>query len=176
MTLNFHPDGLGFGVNVLQRLVDEDYHSQFRTETSNGSLSAYPGGERWEWESRMFGGAYDNAPAFDRPKYGALNDQNNPYGASPRFGSCHLRLRPSVLQRCTFCYPDSYLEPQHFGIANRMNLLNRLDQDRTKAKMDPLDLYVEAHVHGPLRMANDVEAIVLDPSFRGTEIASVASK
>src|SRR5689334_3856006 len=33
------------------------------TGTSNGGLTAYPGGGRWRWESRMSGGAYDDAPA-----------------------------------------------------------------------------------------------------------------
>jgi hypothetical protein len=33
---------------------------------------------------------------------------------------------------------------------------------------DPLDDYIEAQVHGPVRLDADVEALVLDPSFRGT--------
>ena len=37
-----------------------------------------------------------------------------------------------------------------------------------------LDDYVEAHVHGGLTLARDVEALVLDPSFRGTEIEEQA--
>lgn len=35
---------------------------------------------------------------------------------------------------------------------------------------DVLDDYIEAHVHGPVRMAQDVEALVLDPCFRGTQV------
>ena len=38
-----------------------------------------------------------------------------------------------------------------------------------------LDNYIEAHVHGPLNTANDVDAVVLDPSFRGTPIADAAA-
>ncbi|MGW4476241.1 hypothetical protein [Nonomuraea sp. NPDC004354] len=26
-------------------------------------MTAHPGGDRWLWESRSFGGAYDEAPA-----------------------------------------------------------------------------------------------------------------
>jgi hypothetical protein len=39
---------------------------------------------------------------------------------------------------------------------------------------DPLDHYVEAHVHGPVLLAQDVEAIVLDPSYRNTEVEALA--
>lgn len=49
------------------------YRSQFETGTSNGGLSAHPGGERWAWESRIFGWAYDEATPTLHPKYGALN-------------------------------------------------------------------------------------------------------
>lgn len=37
-----------------------------------------------------------------------------------------------------------------------------------------LDDYVEAHVHGPVELASDVEAVVLDPCFRGSEIEDQA--
>lgn len=37
-----------------------------------------------------------------------------------------------------------------------------------------MDDYIEAHVHGPLRLDQDVEALVLDPSYLGTDIEAVA--
>ncbi|MGW6928535.1 DUF3626 domain-containing protein [Lentzea sp. NPDC054927] len=154
VTLNFHP-----GRGVLARLArDGVYRSQFETGTSNGGLTAHPGGARWEWESRLFGGAYDDAPPSARPKYGALNHLGLEHGGAPRFGSAHLRLREDVLDRTTFCYPDSVFDPVDFGTAQRFALLGLID-DR-----DPLDNYVEAHVHGPVTL-DDVEALVLDPSF-----------
>ncbi|NGY64992.1 DUF3626 domain-containing protein [Lentzea sp. NEAU-D13] len=48
-----------------------------------------------------------------------------------------------------------------FGTAQRFALIELID-DR-----DPLDNYVEAHVHGPVTL-DDVEALVLDPSFPDT--------
>jgi Protein of unknown function (DUF3626) len=72
--LSFHPDRLVKGIPFLQALGrDRLYRSQFETGASNGGLTAYHGGDRWSWESRMFGGAYDHAPAAERPKYGSLN-------------------------------------------------------------------------------------------------------
>jgi hypothetical protein len=56
VTLNFHPDRLAMGVPIMQALGrDRLYRSQFETGTSNGGLTAYHGGDRWSWESRMFG-------------------------------------------------------------------------------------------------------------------------
>jgi len=52
------------GATVLEHLArDGVYRSQFETGTSNGGLTAHPGGDRWRWEQRIFGHAYDDAPA-----------------------------------------------------------------------------------------------------------------
>jgi hypothetical protein len=161
VTLNFHP-----GRGVLARLAQDGvYRSQFETGTSNGGLTAHPGGARWDWESRLFGGAYDHADPADRPKYGALNHRKLSQGGAPRFGSAHLRLKEHVLDRTTFCYPDSVFDPVDFGTAQHMSLLGLADAD----DRDPLDNYVEAHVHGPVTL-DDVEALVLDPSFPDVEM------
>ncbi|GAB1822859.1 DUF3626 domain-containing protein [Herbidospora sp. RD11066] len=166
VTLNFHPQP-----PVLRALADTGrYHSQFVTGTSNGGLTAHPGGDRWNWESRIFGGAYDHAPADERPVYGALNFRRRIAGAAPRFGSAHFRLNDEVLARTTFCYPDSHFEPTHFGVASRMALIDLAEAD----DRDVLDDYIEAHVHGPVRLDRDVEALVLDPSHRGTDVEAAA--
>ncbi len=166
VTLNFHP-------HFLDRLADDGvYRSQFVTGTSNGGLTAHPGGDRHRWESRIFGGAYDEAPADARPVYGALDFRRRPYGAAPRFGSAHLRLTAAALERATFCYPDSFLEPADFGVASRMRLIALAEADGK----DPLDDYVESHVHGPVVIGRDVEALVLDPSHRGTEVEAAARR
>lgn len=173
LTLNFHPDRLHRGRLLMQALLDEGvYRSQFETGTSNGGLSAFEGGARWLWESRIFGGAYDGAAPDRRPKYGALNYRGYAAGGSPRFGSAHLRLRPGVAARSTFCYPDSVFEPEHFGVAGRMDLIARAMAD----DKDLLDDYIEAHIHGPIRLHEDVEALVLDPCYRGTPIEAIARR
>lgn len=173
ITLNFHPDTLSSGRTTIELLTLEGlYRSQFETGTSNGGLTAYPDGSRWLWESRLFGTYYDDADLSLRPKYGALNYRFDPVGGSRRFGSCHLRLRPHIMARTTFCYPDSHLEPQNFGVADRMALL--VLATRNEQGFDLLDDYIEAHVHGPLLIASDVSAVVLDPSYRGTAVEVAA--
>lgn len=173
VTLNFHPDRQYGGVPILETLAREGlYRSQFETGTSNGGLTAHPGGDRWRWESRIFGGAYDQAPPEERPKYGALNFRRRATGGAPRFGSAHFRLRQEVLERCTFCYPDSVFDPAHFGVVSRMGLIAHA----LAACDDLLDDYIEAHVHGPVCLAEAVEALVLDPCYQGTEIESQANR
>ncbi|SEG69591.1 Protein of unknown function [Actinacidiphila yanglinensis] len=171
VTLNFHPDRAHGDRAILATLAaDGVYRSQFVTGSSNGGLTAYPGGDRWRWESRIFGAAYDDAPPEQRPVYGALNFRRRPTGAAPRFGSAHFRLAGHVLARTTFCYPDSFCEPSDFGVAARMALVALAEADRA----DALDDYVEAQVHRPVRLAEDVEALVLDPCYRGTAVEEQA--
>ena len=167
VNVHFHPDRTFRGEPILTSMIrDGFYRSQFETGTSNGGLTAYSGGDRWRWESRIFGGAYDSASPAERPKYGALNFRRSRIGASPRFGSAFLRLAAHTLARITFCFPDSFFEPENFGIADRMALIPLAES----VPSDPLDGYIEAQTHGPLRFADDVEAIVLDPCYQGTEI------
>lgn len=176
MTLNFHPDRLVAGEPILEMMArDGRYRSQFETGTSNGGLTAHPGGDRWRWESRIFAGAYDDGHAANRPKYGSLNFRGRAIGGSPRFGSAHFRLTAETLARTTFCYPDSYEEPEHFGVASRVSRLVAMAETDDATREEVLDDYVEAHVHGELLLPRDVEALVLDPSYRGTAIEESAA-
>jgi hypothetical protein len=169
VTLSFHPDRS----QLLDALAETgSYLSQFVTGTSNGGLTAHPGGDRWRWESKIFGGAYDDAPAASRPVYGGLNFRHKPAGAAPRFGSAHLRLSAGILPRTTFCYPDSHRDPANFGVATKMSLIELAESD----EQDDLDDYIEAQVHGPVQLDRDVEALVLDPSYRDTAVELTAAR
>ena len=174
ITLNFHPDIAVAGCLVIDRLAaDGIYRSQFETGTSSGGLTAFRGGDRWQWESSIFGGAYDDENPSLRPKYGALNHLGDPFGGSRRFGSAHFRLRSHVRARTSFSYPDSHLEPQNFAVDDVRPLIALANEN--ERSLDPwLDNYIEAHIHGPLVIEEDVEALILDPSFRGTRIDEAA--
>ena len=200
VTVSFHPDRLlADGTTVAQRLATEGvYRSQFETRISNGGLTAHPGGDRDTWEHRMFGGAY--TATTGRPIYGALNLARHPDGASPRFGSSHLRLHPAVSQRATFSHGDSVTEPTTVGtidtfagiwaallaeVAATGQALGLTAETPAawQAKLGAqrtgpgrcLDDYVEAQVHGGLELAGAVEAVVADPSFRGTPTGELLS-
>ncbi len=206
LTLNFHPDRLLRGGRTVAEALDQEgvYRSQFETGISNGGLTAFPGGNRDRWEWTLFGGAYQRPGVrpTERPKYGGLNLLDHPDGACPRFGSCHLRLRPEVLARATFSFGDSHTEPTEFGTLDVFEpvlaalltatadtgvslgmagmdtgtllrtLLHRRERTSCAAGR-ALDDYVEAQVHGELSLARDVEALVVDPSFRGTDVARI---
>lgn len=173
VTINFHPDRYTKeGVPLLISIAkDKRIKSQFESGTSNGGLTAFTGGDRWKWEQNVFGGIYDQSIPSQRPKYGALNYKNFEYGAAPRFGSSYFRLKPEVLERTTFCYPDSFFEPDHFASHEYMEALINLAQTDD---VDDLDAYIEAQIHGELLLLNDVDAIVLDPIYKGTEVEQQA--
>ncbi|KGN36767.1 DUF3626 domain-containing protein [Knoellia subterranea] len=176
VTVHFHPDRFVRNrgdVPILEAMAHDGlYRSQFETGTSNGGLTAHEGGSRWIWESRIFGGAYDREGAESRPKYGSLNFRERRVGGSPRFGSAHFRLSVETLARTTFCYPDSWLDPQHFGVMHRLSALVAMAEVDDQ---EPLDDYIEAQVHGPVRLDRDVEALVLDPCYRGTPVEAMAT-
>ncbi|MFJ5999046.1 DUF3626 domain-containing protein [Streptomyces sp. NPDC092370] len=173
VTMHFHPDRAAGNRPILAQMAhDGVYRSQFVTGTSNDGLTAHPGGDRWRWESRLFAGAYDDAPPDQRPVYGALNHRRDPVGGAPRFGSSYFRLTPEALTRATFCHPDSSAEPSAFGIAGRCSLLELAEA----ADTDLLDNHIEAQIHGPVRFDRDVEALVLDPSYRGTAVEAAAER
>ena len=186
IVLHFHP-GWGFAHGTVLDAIAASgwYRSQWQTGTSNGGLTAHHGGDRWRWESELFEGRYDDSPAEDRPVYGAWNRRDDIYGAAPRFGSAYLRLRPDVNQRATFCWPDSVYQPHAVGGPDKLDELCQLADSRdvdpsllssAPADLpldDPLNDYVEAHVHGGLSVVRDVEAAVLDPTDREVHAATL---
>jgi hypothetical protein len=97
IVLHFHPDRFaGKSTNVAESLLVEGvYRNQFETGLSSGSPTAFPGGERDNWERKLFGGAYhtQGVLASERPKYGSLELVRFPDGPAPRFGSCYFVLR-----------------------------------------------------------------------------------
>lgn len=72
VALHFHPDRLASdGVTIAESLLrDGVYKSQFETAISSGSVSAFAGGARDQWENALFGGAYhiDGVTHWQRPK------------------------------------------------------------------------------------------------------------
>jgi len=169
VTINFHPDRLTADGSPLLLAIagDDQIQSQFETGTSNGGLTAHLGGDRWLWEQRIFAGAYDNSAQELRPKYGAVNFNGLKTGAAPRFGSAFFCLKPHVLERSTFCYPDSVFEPESFATEEFLGALIEL---ATQDNRDILDSYIEAQIHGFVSLAADVQYLALDPVYRSTEI------
>ena len=157
---------------MLASILDQGlYVSQFVTGTSNGGLTAFSGGDRWRWEQRIFGGAYDYVDVQHRPVYGALDLDGDPYGPAPRFGSAYLRLRPETLARATFAYPDSTFGPELFGVADRMGLIADFRRDEVE-NAGRCGLVVETH---PGYVA-EVAEIAAHPEYRGQDVVDLAQR
>lgn len=199
LTLNFHPDRVSRnGSSAAAGLeADGSYRSQWVTGTSAGSRSAISGGERQRFERAFFDGAYESTPVSsgEHPVYGALDLLFDHHGGAPRFGSCFVVLEAHVRERTTLCLGDSHVAPDDVGTfaepssvlcglaeqAGRGELLDRpLGGDvlmqvlegsyRSGCAARDLDGYIEMQVHGGVSLAEDVESIVLDPSFRGSSV------
>lgn len=177
LTINFHPDRLTRdGHTVIEGLASTGrYRNQFEVGYTNGVVSPEPGGLRDRCERAMYGGAYHRPGTRpeERPKYGSLTFDDSPYGGWPRFGSCHLVLKPQVLDRVTVSVGDSVLGPS--WLAGSATAVAAAAAGRT-APSEPrlarrLDGPLEAQVHGPVDLGRDVEAISVDPSFVGTPVA-----
>lgn len=211
VALHFHPDRPDPDLkNVAQAMLEQGmYKSQFETLLSNGSVSAYRGGERDLWEQNMFGGAYqlEGTTNSQRPKYGALNVMLHSDGPAPRFGSCYFLLSPDVSNRCTFTYLDSHQNPaekgtyeqfddilaallqesftRHFAIGEPnltpRKLIDHLLVHLERPFADPSDKepgrnlnhYIEAQIHGDVFLKEDVDMLVADPSFKGTQVGRI---
>ena len=119
IAIHFHPDVVNLeGKSVLENLLEGGvYRNQFETHLSNGLLDPTVGGRRVQWEDMLFGEVYDGSATnmFLRPKYGSLSLMGDPYGPSPRFGSCYLLLKPICMTYSTFCYGDSSQNPSERG-------------------------------------------------------------
>ena len=211
VALHFHPDRLGPDMkSVAESLLDQGvYKSQFETHISNGSVSAYPGGQRDEWENLIFDGAYrrHGTVAGERPKYGSLDLMRCPDGPSPRFGSCYFLLSPAVSRRCTYTYMDSHENPAEKGTYEAFDdilaallkeiflrdyalgirdltprgFVEHLHANLGRKLQDPskllpsrnLNHYIEAQVHGDVRLSEDVDILVADPSFKNTNVGEI---
>lgn len=199
LTVNFHPDRVArSGVTVAEGLARTGrYVSQWVTGISSGARSAFPGGDRHRWEQTLFAHAYAKVDpgSVEFPIYGAWDLLGDPHGGSPRFGSCFLVLADHVRERATICVGDSHAGPTDIGTfdapwcvlaalaeqvdqgsllgapVDQRGLLGLLDDSpvRSIPRRD-LDHYVEMQVHGGIDLRTDVDSIVLDPSFRATEV------
>lgn len=185
LTINLHPDRvLVDGRTTLEALLAEgEVRNQFETGISAGGLDQVMGGARTRWEHAMFGGAYDGAAPYERPRYAGLTLVGEPWGACPRFGSCHLVLRPHLRPRATYTWGDSATVPSATGVWDELGaVVEGAEQDgwaelagRTRAVEELLDVYIEAQVHAPVRLDHDVDKLVLDGSFRDTDLYPVAT-
>ena len=181
LTINFHPDRPARDGRTAAAALAEDgiYRTQFETGISAGGLDSVMNGARSRWERAMFGAAYGGVGAADRPRYGGLDLAGYAAGACPRFGSCHLRLRPQLREHATYSYGDSFTEPTAVGTWDALEPVvaaavaaDMPEVHGRHAGVERLDRYVEAQIHHRVDLRTDVEAVVADPSFRDSSVGA----
>ena len=171
LNVHFHPERLARDGRTVAEglLVHGRLRSQFETGISSGSPTAYAGGERDEWERRLFGAAYhaDGVSDADRPKYGALQVLAHPDGASPRFGSCFFVLREHVAERCSFTFGGS----QEDDALDRAGTLT-VFEPVLAALVDALGRRKGAFGDDQLRLEALVTRLVAAPETQGSEFGT----
>jgi len=175
---------------------DTHYRNQFETNTSGGLLLKEA---RMLWEKRLFGGCYEKAKNFERPKYGVLNVMNDYRGVVKcwQYGESYIILK-DVRLRCTFSPEDSArLKAESLAVldyyAHVLNEYSDAELEETlrvamfkdsallgdsekvsKAK------YKEAQIHGEIAFDRHVERLVAHTRHRdkgqGPRIEAVARK
>lgn len=164
---------------------DTHYRNQFETNTSGGLLKPHV---REKWEKDLFGGQYDKADGFNRPKYGVLNVMNDHRGVvkCKQYGESYLILKDARL-RCTFSpedsanlksdklavldfyahvlleYSDEELK-ETIKVANSTDAAILGDSDRVGAMK-----YKEAQIHGEVCFKSHVARLVVCEKHRGNQ-------
>jgi len=119
----------------------------------------------------------DFAPSM-RPKYGALNYTNYPYGSATLYGKSHMVLKEHVKHNCTFTGVDSmnYKQDSSGGVKaatfiNMERIIANL-ADKTLEGLGEMvnnpnqqkkpQGYIEAQIHGEIKFSRDVAKIYID--------------
>mmetsp|Transcript_133694 Transcript_133694/g.250158 ORF Transcript_133694/g.250158 Transcript_133694/m.250158 type:complete len:701 (+) Transcript_133694:94-2196(+) len=164
---------------------DTNYRNQFETRTSGGCLSQ---STRTRWEKALFGGCYDEASGFERPKYGVLNVFNDNQGvmACSQYGDSYmvlkdvrLRITGSPVDSCS-CHAgrlsvlDYYAHVLSEWSDKQIKALvtvatERADHVRTDRSIINGGAYKELQIHGEVAFNKHVERLVAHERHRPEE-------
>ncbi|AYV76297.1 MAG: protein of unknown function DUF3626 [Terrestrivirus sp.] len=165
----------------LQFLIkDTEYRNQFETKTSGGSLSAT---SRIDWEKNLFGSIYVDSTAHEKVKYGVVNMLNYPGGVTGAYGygDSYFILKQSVKTRTSFVQGDSSSKQLHIcSFDNCIQILYYIDDvmltDIIKIALGNIPSsghvysYIEAQIHGPIVLAEDIETFVVSNKYKDQHI------
>lgn len=170
-------------LDAVVKFLEEDthYRNQFETHTSKGLLIPQ---KREEWEQKLFGGSYDEAEPFQRPKYGVLDVMNDHRGVmcARDYGDSYMMLQNARL-RCTFSPVDSggicgdrlavldqyahvlmEFSDDELKEVSRVANAKEGSQDRIgdSTKLEGFN-YKEAQIHGEVDLKKHVKRLVVHP-------------
>lgn len=158
---------------------DTEYRNQFETGTSGGALSKE---SRIQWEKTLFGGIYDHSEGYEKVKYGALNITLNPNGICCGYGDSYLKLKDEVKKRITFVHGDSSAQKLDIAtFSSPVPILNFLEKNelidvidvatgkKDFTKINLKGYYVEAQIHGPVRLNMDVDVLMVNKRHKNDQ-------
>jgi hypothetical protein len=170
---------------VIDKLKGDDfYRNMFETGTSSGSLSE---DFRIQWEDTLFNRLYHDAKPEERVKYGAVNITANKTGvtAAYGYGKSFFVLKPAIKKRTTFVYGDSSMQDVHIATFDHFsNILYYVPEDTLVGMVSIANgypirtivqppVYIEAHIHGPVRFDTDVESIVINTNYDESVMSAI---
>lgn len=152
----------------------------------------YYGKKRFTSESDLFDKFYDKKPNSERPIYGyfASADKNDPKHETTRsFGDIFFRLKPEVNERASFTGNDSFmaatssnLKDVHFASFYNSGYtaadITRIQNAKSAYELNQLThgSFIEAQVHGQVRLNRDIESIVFRDSSKITSAVQAWAK
>ena len=100
ITVNFHAGRLLDDRRSVAEVLGDDgvYECRFAAPLAGDRRPASPGDDPDHWRTSM------RVAGAEAATHGGLDLLDQPNGACPRFGACHLRLRPDALERATIRY------------------------------------------------------------------------
>ena len=166
--------------SCLQYLIKDDhYRNQFETNRSHGTLSS---SARMVWENNLFNNIYHkDIDGGERVKYGTINITNDPLGVTKcyGYGDSYLILKDNVKTRCSFIMGDSCAMDIHLCTFKYFNSILLFLKDEalddvidvslgkaTSRSSNSLHHYIEAQIHGPIKLSRDVELLVANSKYR----------
>ena len=196
-TLRWVRDGAPIIIHVSTSALEEilregDPHYRSQHETRPMAISTW----RDAKEAALFDSAYVGATAFEKPKYGCMNFTNDSNGVASAFpyGMHYLRLKSSLRVHATFANKNTGLSGDLLAtcesyahvlelftdqeLAAALRVGAALDADPRAAPPEAssagvTSTYKELQVHGAIRIARDVEVLVLKRSAAGRDNAAV---
>lgn len=143
----------------------------FEVNSSNGSTNK---SARGGWEDNLFNNIYSNSYAHEKVKYGTLNLLGNKMGvpSCSGYGDSYMLFKNKIKKRVSFVYADSSNTDWHIATFRHFfHVIYYLDK---KVLQELINIshgntvnrslnytYVEAQIHGPVTLINDVEKIFI---------------
>lgn len=177
-----------------------EYKNQFQTKTSSGSLTAKNGGDRDIWENKLFNNFYgsniEQRPKYGSlnltytsdgasPRFGSCFFVTTPevkQRSTFTYGDSYLLpkergIAKNLTQIYSKLYEDVFIRNTALGF--QYSCLKDFIEQTTKSiesdilfdrNTHNLDFYIEAQIHGKIDLKKDISSLVVDYSFKGTEL------